>query len=262
MKRFPQQIVGNVGQCIYCGTKEGKLTDEHIIPKGLNGPFLLKKASCLECNRITSDFERDVLRKSLIEPRRGLDIPSKSKKNWPEYFELDVIKKGKEETIRLDPSDNFSMLIVPEYLQPSYFDGRKTEKGISIYALTKGPVSGPSIDYLKNKYDFEEFSKSVVWDANFPRLLAKIALGFAVARYGNDNFEKKYVIPYILGEKFDGISKWVGTAPDKIINDKEFHSVKVGVTDKGDAFVRIKLFGSWDVPEYLVVVGRLNKKMK
>lgn len=61
-----------------------------------------------------------------------------------------------------------------------------------------------------------------------------------------------------MGEKFDGISEWVGTAPDKIITQKGFHTIKIDVTDKKDIITRIKLFDFWDVPEYLVVVGKLN----
>jgi len=147
-----------------------------------------------------------------------------------------------------------------EYLPPAYFDGRTVEKGISIYASMVMQVSGPSIECLKKKYGFDGFSISTEWGGSyFPRLLAKIAYGCAVAKYGLENIEKNYVLPYIMGERFDGISEWVGTAKDRIITEKGFHSIRGGVNEKMDIIIRIKLFGLWDVPEYLVVVGKINK---
>jgi len=93
MKKIPQQTVGNVGQCIYCGKKDVKLTDEHIIPLGLNGFLLLKKANCNACAAITSNFEREVLRKSLMKPRIGLDLPTRNRATRPKSIELIVQKK-------------------------------------------------------------------------------------------------------------------------------------------------------------------------
>jgi hypothetical protein len=260
MKKIPQQIVGNVERCIYCGKKDEKLTDEHIIPFGLNGFLLLKKASCEACAAITSKFEREILRTSLIEPRIGLDLPTRNKKNRPKFLELNVKKNGEGKIIQLEPNENFSVMIFIKYLLPAYIDGRKIERGISVYATGMVQVSGPSIEDLKIKYDFDSFSISTKWGANnFPRLLAKIAYGCAVAEFGYDNIEKNYVLPYIMGEQFDGISEWVGTDPNNIMTEKGFHTIRGGVNEKMDIVIRIKLFAWWDVPEYLVVVGKLNK---
>jgi len=62
-----------------------------------------------------------------------------------------------------------------------------------------------------------------------------------------------------MGEKFDGIAEWVGTSSNAIITEKDFHTIKVGVTEKMDILAQIKLFDLWDVPEYLVIVGKLSK---
>lgn len=149
MKKIPQKIIGNVGRCIYCGKNDEALTDEHIIPFGLNGFLLLKKASCKTCAAITSKFEQDVLRISLFEPRIGLGLPTRNKNKRPKFLELDVQKNGEKKTITLDPEDNFSCMIFPHYLQPAYIDSRKVEKGISMCGSRIVQVSGPSIDNLK-----------------------------------------------------------------------------------------------------------------
>jgi hypothetical protein len=44
----PVHTFAPVGYCIYCSQTEG-LTDEHIIAYGLNGKWVLPKASCVFC---------------------------------------------------------------------------------------------------------------------------------------------------------------------------------------------------------------------
>jgi hypothetical protein len=88
------QTSWHVGQCIYCGTSEGKLSDEHIIPYGLNGDFVLRKASCAACATITSRFERDVLRNLFPAARAALGY--KTRRKHPETFPAKIRRDGKE----------------------------------------------------------------------------------------------------------------------------------------------------------------------
>ena len=46
-----------VGRCIYCGSAEGQLSDEHIMPLALNGRLILPKASCEACQKRTQKIE-------------------------------------------------------------------------------------------------------------------------------------------------------------------------------------------------------------
>ena len=50
------------GACIYCGATDAALSDEHVVPYGLGGSHVLRKASCCRCAAITSKFERKVMR--------------------------------------------------------------------------------------------------------------------------------------------------------------------------------------------------------
>lgn len=74
-----------VGRCIYCGTKEGDLTDEHIVPFALGGNMILPKASCIPCQRIINqEIETptlNVLSGSYGPLRLGLNLPTRNKKN-------------------------------------------------------------------------------------------------------------------------------------------------------------------------------------
>lgn len=52
MADLPIQTNGHrIGECIYCGATE-RLTREHAVPYGLNGPWTLHEARCHDCARV------------------------------------------------------------------------------------------------------------------------------------------------------------------------------------------------------------------
>jgi len=55
------------GHCIYCGTKQGPLSDEHIVPFGLGGTLVLPKASCKACATETAKLEQ-VIQRMMLGP--------------------------------------------------------------------------------------------------------------------------------------------------------------------------------------------------
>jgi hypothetical protein len=69
-----------VGRCIYCGSADPPLTDEHIIPEGLGGRELLYEASCKRCEKITGNFEQKVMRDSAWALRRALGMRGMKRK--------------------------------------------------------------------------------------------------------------------------------------------------------------------------------------
>ena len=83
-KRFPAP-----GACIYCGAT-GKLTDEHIIPYGLGGRWVLPDAACARCARITGIFERTCLRTMFGPLRMHFDLPTRRPKARPRTMPLKV----------------------------------------------------------------------------------------------------------------------------------------------------------------------------
>ena len=62
-----------VGHCIYCPRTDG-LSDEHIIPYGLNGRWILPQASCPSCRDKTSAIETAILRESLLPFRTAFRL--------------------------------------------------------------------------------------------------------------------------------------------------------------------------------------------
>lgn len=51
------EVYDPVGYCIYCGSKEGTLSAEHIVAYALGGKWILPRASCEECGKMTSKTE-------------------------------------------------------------------------------------------------------------------------------------------------------------------------------------------------------------
>lgn len=283
-------ILARVGCCIYCG-KEGSeknpLTAEHIIPYGLKGYYVLSEASCTDCAAITSKFEKDVLRLTLGQARALLDYPTRRRKNRPKKFPLAVKIDGIEKKILLPPNEYPIRLCLLEFKAPAYFDKQTPVVGITCTANWEAHIGGLTIERLQEKYGFQEAKQSITWRPDsFARLLAKIAYGFTVACFGLENVEENYVLPYIMGEKFDGISNWVGGAEEiipeieggkslremfdgisncigetekkQIVDEKSPHDINIYVSNRMEVLVRLKLLAQYGPPDYLVLVGRLK----
>lgn len=188
-------ILADVKQCIYCHTKEGKLSEEHIVPYGLNGVHTLLNASCKKCADITSRIEGKVLRESFISARQGLNFRSRHQKAWNL------------------PMDAFTGLFFPISPPPAHLTGEAYESGVKVKSIA---LFALMTRHSKTKV------RTTFPGHNFQRMLAKIGLGFAVAKYGIDAFQEFYVLPAILGERED-VGRWVGTAEDKIMPIGKFH---------------------------------------
>src|SRR6266498_321432 len=80
--RDPDEVIGTSDACIYCGAQSG-LQDEHIIPFGLGGSFVLRKGSCSKCAVRTSQFERAVLRDAFLPARSALNIRTRKPHKRP-----------------------------------------------------------------------------------------------------------------------------------------------------------------------------------
>lgn len=249
-----------VGRCIYCGSTEN-LGNEHIIPYGLNGQWVLPKASCDKCAKITDNFEEDVLRRLFLETRTSLGLKTRNIENRPKLLPQIVIKDEKEEILSLPPSEHFTIACFLEYPLPAYIDGRSYEKGVEVIAHSFISLKESSDEIFK-KYEISEVKSKFTLNRadSFPRLLAKIAYGFTVAQFGLDNLEENFLPKVIIGED-KKICKYIGTCTDKIIRTKNtLHYVITKVNEKHEIIVRIKRFSFTDAPEYLIVVGILKEE--
>lgn len=213
--RIQTKVLATIGQCIYCRRSDRALSREHIVPYGLNGEWVLEEASCTKCRDITSRFETDVLRNCLLTVRTKLNLRTRHTHNRPKEFSLLIKKDNREEEIRVPVQEHLTLMMLPLFKLPAYLDQRSYEKGIDLVVPpTVVQIGGPPIEQLAKRYNPQSISSRVKYQpVAFARLLAKIAYGFAVARFGLDKTQGAYVLPPIRGKSED-IGRWVGCAHD------------------------------------------------
>ena len=127
--RFPKKTLAKVERCIYCGSREGVLGEEHIVPFGLSGPWVLERASCTRCAGITSGFERTVLKASLMVARATMGLQTRRPRQRPTQFVCSITKSGKREEIDVPVSDLTGTAIMLVLAPPAYLDGRPYVRG-------------------------------------------------------------------------------------------------------------------------------------
>jgi len=253
----PAPVSKYIGKCIYCGSADN-LTKEHIVPRGLGGRQKLFSASCKKCAKITSGFERDVVREFFILVRTKLGLPTYHPKKRPGSFSFMVTIDGKEEVVNFPVSDCPTLFMMPHFEKPGYIRKDTQGKGISVTGMS---LHGSGSGELKTKYNVESISFTADLHTSFARVLAKIAYGMTVFQYGLDMIEEAYVLPCILGKK-DDVGQWVGCedphkSPDLLTRERFSYRIDF-LTKKSEVGARIRLFANYQTPEYLVIVGRLK----
>lgn len=254
----------DVGQCIYCGTTTAPLGREHVLPRGLGGGYapdkyenalVLQSASCAACQRITGKFEGECLRLMMDPARAHLDLKRRDRNRGTMIAELDM-PDGSHENRDVDPSEIPSALVIPAY----YEAGALTNKPIVLNApcdykfLIVAPARGPLLNEARRV--------GVSLQANpkaFAQMLAKIALGVAVAKFGINEF-KPLVQEFILG-KADEYGHWVGGFAGKPEQNRgpSLHHISVGLMQaQAGVFIiaEICLFAEFGGPTNYVVVGQ------
>lgn len=262
----------DIGECIYCHKKECKLTTEHVIPFALGGTLTLRNSCCENCRAITSKCERNPLNENWAEVRACLDYPSRKRNFENENFRLEVVlRNGDKKTLSLKKSEILGIAQFLEYGLPAIFANQISQNGITVRGISTFSF-GVNLDEFREKHNIKQFSYSVEHKQNFfETMLAKIAYGFVIACWGTECFEDCFVLPSIL-RKTDNIGLWVGCDFEekilpKIGIQKGKNVLKLGIfkpakSDKQLIIVRLKFFANTETPEYIVVVGTLNKDFK
>lgn len=259
--------VAPVNKCIYCGTTEKPLTDEHTIAYGLNGTLVLRKASCLDCNKITGLFEEQVLRGFTREARIALGMRTRRRDKTPKTFPLGIVKGDRETIIHVPANEQFVVLPLPLFEE---------------LALLKGKIPNPSENYkegiaptgfvtiwlgdpeeIRRRHDADRiFAVHKVDHIAFAKMLAKIGYCQAVAQFGLDAFQEVYVLPAILGQLND-IGRWVSSSnivmKAEVGIGHQIWSVRFkrveAATPSELILTHIHLFAHLNSPAYTVIVG-------
>lgn len=251
-----------VGRCIYCGTTEGKLSKEHIIPKSLNGGWVLPESSCVECQKKTSDIEAVCTREqwSMLHAFRSR-FKLRSYRGWKgrDTITAEITNTDGSRTQQAFDSASFPTLIYGMNLPPAGIllgcePTNKVQCELVVRQCQPSDDFKPSGPLVK----LGSFRPTA-----FMQLLVKIGYAFAAAETGTNGLLpmlndiilwRTDKSPYLVGGgQFmpDG-----GVDLGGVETDYSHYLQMQNFTTRGQQFesVAIHLFGQLGLPKYHVVV--------
>ena len=256
-KKYPP-----VGRCIYCGTSDSRLTDEHIIPFGLEGRTVFPKSSCLPCAKITGSVEQFCLRTMFGVARAHLGLGTRRPKERPPTFALRHKRHdGYLEAVPVKPDSQPILLHLVKLAPPGIVVGEEP-KNVFENAQSVISLSRPADILSKELPQFTgmNIQSPPIEMSRFSRMLAKIAHSFAVAERGIDSFTP--LLPELILGRYDTPSYLVGrimgspiVPPDGLLHHLFLEYIR---TDDGSEFLvaNIRLFAILNTPHYHVVIAR------
>jgi hypothetical protein len=248
-----------VGSCIYCGTIEGRLTEEHVTPYGLGGRLTLLEASCHRCARITGALEGIVLGDMLFAARAALGTRTRRKKDRLIPRAIRVERGGEILEIKALWQDHWKIIQLPIFPVPACIDGRSYEHGIKLISQDVFELTERGNE-IAARHGADRMLPPTYRPEDFARFIAKMALGYAVERYSLNAFQEIYVRSAILGAS-DDVGRWVGCSDRRELPVRRESTISVafGIIPGDDLGVKIKMFAQFDGAEYVVIVGKVKE---
>jgi hypothetical protein len=231
------------------------LRDEHIIPKALNGDWILPDASCRACEAITSKFEMKVLRGPLWPPRRALNLQSRHRDRQPDSFPLLVNQNNVEERREIPLDQNLPSVMLPLYGVPGFLRGDEVKEGIRVEGVYVGHIKRTPEEVVADLGVDRVALECEYPVIEFGQLIAKIGYGYAVGELGLQQIKNPLVLPAIRGLTKD-VGHWVGCVPGSPTKFKEdtLHAAAV-LSEKGIVMAIVSLFALQPAPVYSVLLS-------
>lgn len=250
----PPIVYPPVGRCIYCGTTEGDLRREHIIPFGLGGNLILPKASCRACEKVTGKIEHHVLRHMMGHFRTKVALPTRRPKERPTALPLTTSKPGAPFQTKVVPTTEYPTVIsMLRFLMPGLLVGRPRDgTSITFSAWTGGLLSQIPPNTTVHSPWFRP--------DHFCAMLAKIAHAYVIACHGIEIINQYVpVLPnLIFGDMID--DSLIGSDPalhqPQNSNKNAVHELRTIQTPDGLMVAQIRLFANLGAPNYFVVFGK------
>jgi len=262
------QFSRTIGYCIYCGSKDGRLTKEHVVPRGLGGNRkidgfhhapVLKAASCDICQKITHSVEEYCLQ-DMFDPiriRLGLKQSAPPSKILTRLTLLDGTGVERME----DPTSATAVLTLPLFAEAPRHLEPETPRYIRLTSATIFPTPTQP-----DKSDAIVAHNSKIDVKLYERMIAKMGLGLAICKHGPHKISS-LVGKFIRGEEADGYGKYVFGVPlDKGPSNEET-SIMFTVEEKAlngvtYVFSYIRLFPLFGTPTHGVLVGTINEEIQ
>lgn len=247
------------GPCIYCGAAGVDLRNEHVLPQGLGGNYVLLNSSCSDCEQATSRVERFISQRmwDVLRKRAGVKGKKKKRKIDPPYILVKNKNSWKKKEIE---SEKFPLCIAfpdlngPRILEKKCSDRSDVFKFQFSQLFTQQNIDDLRISLNADRIEIQAMRVNVSF---FGMQLAKIAHSFAISEIGKDNFvtildkiwnaSPRYELDWIVGGYYKNVDKNSLRHP-AFIEDININGIKF-VT------VVLSLFSDWGAPYYRVVVG-------
>ena len=254
----PKIPVRAAGKCIYFGSTSA-LQDEHVVPYGLSGDFVIPKASCASCARETGRCEQLVLRGPMRAARIYRKLKSRTQHGGSSDTQRIVIVRDSGEVAVDVPLAEYPILLnFPIFAQPGCLSGVHSP-GIQLHGIHT-VLFGPLPEEVAKSLGARALRFPVAKEqpTAFARMIAKSAYGFAFAGGYVDRIEGvSPVIPSIIGQ-IDNIGQWVCSDQGKTVTYPGFLH-RVVIREIGLHLVaEVHLFADSQTPKYRVMLGRLR----
>lgn len=252
-----------VGHCIYCGSTEPPLSDEHIIPFALNGTSILLKASCETCAKITRDFEQTVARTIYGPLRIKRGFQTRRKKERPKSLPV-YTKNAFGEKLRIDvPIENYpNFFVAVNAPPPGIFEGIEPSEFNPELSIS---MKVDSVDFFKTMDSM--FLENMLVECNFDwgaffRQIAKIGHCYAFACMRGREYIS--LLPDIILGKSNHLSYYVGGIEDSEFlseGDLSQSTVSLSLITKPSGYylaALIQILGAGTLHPYQAVVGKIQ----
>ena len=255
---WPTRRYAPVGRCIYCGTTEGKLTDEHIVPFGLlpkGMDWFLPKSTCENCAKITTKFEGSVQQGMLGPLRHKLGLKSRRKRPATHNVTFNYKEDGRIEEREISLNDFPPICIGFRWPPPGIL------RHVAPTSVFEGELVVRQDEAAVRKLirDGESFKMGRVFTLDFARMLAKIAHAFAIAERGIASFEP--ILPDLILGKTDAAPYLIGGDASDTPEEYEAPLHYLGhlyaeISGTMYLLISIRLFARLGMPRYHIIVGR------
>ena len=257
----PARLFEAANECIYCGSKDGELTDEHIIPEGLCGSMIIPHASCKTCQDKTSLLELHVLRNDFGLLRRQLGINTRrSRKKKKRPTAIFSAFSGENE-IDLAPEDVPAPFAMTTWAEPGLLRGVDTGGQFeSIVVRMANTLGHPA--------PAEPITVRTLGDpTSLARFIAKICHGLAYTQFTNKGYELTLgalvrgidiaSAPYLVGGSSHHVERKIHDDGRAGLHYIAFEELNIGRTTY--LVVHISLFHPFGGPMYQAVAGKKER---
>lgn len=262
------KVFSGYGRCIYCGATHD-LKDEHIVPLSLGGTAIIEKASCGDCERITSYLDGYLARDIFNEYRSHVGIRSRRPKQRPKSLFASFLKPdGSEVVEEFSPKDQPYVLLMPIWNVPGIALGKPPTADFDV---TQGHLYIFTSDDVQRRIAADDMKLGVWPYINYPtfaRAIARIAFCQAVAQFGLDGFNHLNLPDLILGTypyipHYVGVTRDIPPPPDdrQVTHKIELQIYNAGTRRYWLASLRLFAHSGYKengMPIYRTIVGAPN----